>query len=103
MLLQALSFIAFPHPNAAMQRRLVNPFHEAEYQTAVVQEGARNYLCFTIKPFIHGETLGSLLLILRRPIEIDNEKSKSNFMISFHPILFHVSATNCKLVSHIHI
>lgn len=40
MLLQAHSFIVFLHPNAAMQRQLIdlNPFHETECQTAVVQE-----------------------------------------------------------------
>lgn len=41
MLLQAHSFIVFLHPNAAMQRlklKDLNPFHETECQTAVVQE-----------------------------------------------------------------
>lgn len=42
MLLQAHSFIVFLHPNAAMQRQLIdlNPFHETDCQTAVVQEEA---------------------------------------------------------------
>lgn len=57
----------------------LNPFHEAECQTAVVQEEARKCLCFAIRPFIHGESLGSCLLLLKRPSERDNEKSKKQF------------------------
>ena len=51
MLLQAHSFIVFLHPNAAMQRQLIdlNPFHETECQTAVVQEQARKYFCLATK------------------------------------------------------
>lgn len=83
MLLQAHSFIVFLHPNAAMQRQLIdlNPFHETECQTAVVREQAREYFCFCHHRFIHEECVGSGLLILKRLSECDDEKSKSNFMI----------------------
>lgn len=51
MLLQAHLFIVFLHPNAAMQRRLIdlNPFHETECQTAVVQEEESKYCSFATK------------------------------------------------------
>lgn len=102
MLLQAHSFIVFLHPNAAMQRQLIdlNPFHETDCQTAVVQEEARQHLCFTTKGFIRGECLGTVPLILKMLSECDKEKSKSNFKISFQEsplsISFNFSATNYK-------
>ena len=85
MLLQAHSFIVFLHPNAAMQRQLIdlNPFHETECQTAVVQEEARGVFYLLLQRFIQEESLSSWLLMLKRLSECDYEKCKSNFMISF--------------------
>ena len=94
MLLQAHSFIVFLHPNAAMQRQLIdlNPFHETECQTAVVQEQARKYFCLTTKSMKSVSVLvfwysGGWVSVTRK-----NPKAISWFNLKNMPRQFHLTS-----------